>query len=358
MSKRFRDARFDFYGKVINGQKVQKERWKTIAEGADGGLGELLGQLYVAKYFTPDAKKRMLDLVNNLQAVYRDRIQKLDWMTPETKKHALEKLDAFTKKIGYPDKWRNYDDVTISPDAYYANVVSIAKHNYNYMMNKLGKPVDRSEWGMTPPTVDAYSNPTFNEVVFPAGILQYPFFDKNADDAINYGGIGLVIGHEMTHEFDDQGRQYDKDGNLKDWWTKSDADNFKKRVQVLIDQYDKFTVLDNQHVNGKLTQGENLADVGGLSIAYEAFKRTPEGKSNTKIDGFTPDQRFFLSCAQVWRSKRTDEATRTQINTDPHSPAMFRVLGPVANNPGFYTAFDIKPGDKMYIPESQRVKVW
>src|ERR1700744_1192490 len=217
LSKNFRDAHFDFYGKLLYGQKKQKERWKNVSSNVDGGLGELLGQLYVAKYFTPDAKKRMLDLVNNLQSVYRQRIQALDWMTPETKKHALEKLDAFTKKIGYPDKWRNYDDVTISPDAYYANVVSIAKHNYNYMMNKLGKPVDRSEWGMTPPTVDAYSNPTFNEVVFPAGILQYPFFDKNADDAINYGGIGLVIGHEMTHGFDDQGRQYDKDGNLKDW---------------------------------------------------------------------------------------------------------------------------------------------
>jgi len=358
LSKDFRDAHFDFFGKVLSGQKQQKERWKIIATRVDGGLGELLGQLYVEKYFTPDAKKRMLDLVNNLQTVYRSRIEKLDWMSPETKKRALAKLDAFTKKIGYPDKWRNYDDVTISKDAFYANMQSVAHHDYSYMINKIGKPVDRSEWQMTPPTVDAYSNPTFNEIVFPAGILQYPFFDKNADDAINYGAIGLVIGHEMTHGFDDQGRQYDKDGNLKDWWTKADAEGFKKRVQVLINQYDKFTVLNNVHVNGKLTQGENLADVGGLMIAYEAFKNTPQGKSDKKIDGFTPDQRFFLSCAQVWRSKRTDESTRMQINTDPHSPAMFRVLGPLSNNPGFYTAFDIKPGDKMYIPENERVKVW
>lgn len=358
LSKSFRDAHFDFFGKVLNGQKQQKERWKILVQRVDGGLGELLGQIYVEKYFTPEAKKRMLDLVNNLQSVYRSRIEKLDWMGPETKKRALAKLDAFVKKIGYPDKWKNYDDVQISSDAFYTNLKSVAHHDYAYMINKIGKPVDRSEWQMTPPTVDAYSNPTFNEIVFPAGILQYPFFDKNADDAINYGGIGLVIGHEMTHGFDDQGRQYDKDGNLKDWWTPADAAGFKNRVKVLIDQYNKFTVLNDVHVNGSLTQGENLADVGGLAIAYEAFKKTPEGKSDKKIDGFTPDQRFFLSCAQVWRSKRTDESARMAINTDPHSPAMFRVIGPVSNNPGFYKAFDIKPGDKMYIPENERVKVW
>jgi len=358
LSKDFRDAHFDFFGKVLYGQKQQKERWKIMVQRVDGGLGELLGQVYAEKYFTPEAKKRMLDLVNNLQAVYREKIEKLDWMSAETKKSAIAKLDAFTKKIGYPDKWKNYDDVTISKDAFYANMQSIAHHDYAFMMGKLGKPVDKTEWGMTPPTVNAYYNPPFNEIVFPAGILQYPFFDKNADDAVNYGGIGMVIGHEMTHGFDDEGRQYDKDGNLKDWWTKADAAGFKKRVQVLIDQYDKFTVLNNVHVNGKLTQGENLADVGGLAIAYEAFKRTPEGKSDKKIDGFTPDQRFFLGFAQVWRAKTTDEAVRMQVNTDPHSPEMFRVNGPVANNAAFYTAFGIKPGDKMYIPENERVKVW
>ncbi|MDR3692993.1 MAG: M13 family metallopeptidase [Mucilaginibacter sp.] len=358
LSKAFRDAHFDFFGKVLNGQKQQRDRWKLMSEDIDNGLGELLGQLYVQKYFPPDAKKRMLDLVNNLQAVYKERIEKLDWMSAETKKRALEKLAAFTKKIGYPDKWKKYDDVQISKDAYYQNEQSIAAHNYREMIKKVGKPVDRSEWGMTPPTIDAYSNPLFNEIVFPAGILQFPFFDKDADDAINYGAIGVVIGHEMTHGFDDQGRQYDKDGNLKDWWTKEDAAKFKARVKVLIDQYSQFTILGNLHVNGELTQGENLADVGGCMIAYQAFKNTPEGKSDTKIDGFTPDQRFFLSLTKVWQSKIRDESARMRISVDPHSPPMYRVNGPFSNMPEFYKAFNVKPGDKMYRPDSLRVKVW
>jgi putative endopeptidase len=358
LSKNFREARFDFFGKTLSGQKQEKERWKTVAYDVDGGIGELLGQLYVEKYFTPDAKARMLALVNNLQSVYKDRIEKLDWMSAETKKRALEKLAAFTKKIGYPDKWKNYDDVQINKDTYYENNVSIAKHNYKVSINKVNKPVDKTEWGMTPPTVNAYYNPTFNEIVFPAGILQFPFFDKDADDAINYGAIGAVIGHEMTHGFDDQGRQYDKDGNLKDWWTKADADQFKKRVDVMINQYNGFTVLNNLHVNGSLTQGENLADIGGVAIAYQAFKNTPEGKSDTKIDGFTPDQRFFLSFAQVWRLKNSDETMRMRISADPHSPEMYRVNGPLSNTPAFYKAFDIKPGDKMYRDEKDRVKVW
>jgi putative endopeptidase len=299
-----------------------------------------------------------LALVNNLQSVYRNRIEKLDWMSPETKKQAIAKLDIIVKKIGYPDKWKTYDDVNVNKEGYYNNLQEIAKHDYNKELKKVNKPVDRSEWTMTPPTVNAYYNPTFNEIVFPAGILQYPFFDNNADDAINYGAIGLVIGHEMTHGFDDQGRQYDKDGNLKDWWTKEDAEKFKTKVKVMIDQYNQFTVLNNIHVNGNLTQGENLADIGGLAIAYQAFKNTPQGKSNTKIDGFTPDQRFFLSCAQVWRSKRSDELTRMLINVDPHSPGMYRVIGPVSNMPEFYKAFGIKPGDKMYRDEKDRVKVW
>ena len=358
LSKDFRDAHFDFFGKTLYGQKKQKERWKIMAQRVDGSLGELLGQLYVAKYFTPKAKQRMLDMVNNLQSVYRDRIEKLDWMSPETKKKAIEKLNAFTKKIGYPDKWKNYDDVTITKDGYYNNLVSVARHDYKEMIKKVNKPVDRTEWIMTPPTVNAYYNPTYNEIVFPAGILAFPFFDENADDAINYGAIGLVIGHEMTHGFDDQGRQYDKDGNLKDWWTKEDATKFKAKVQVMIDEYNKYTVLNNVHVNGALTQGENLADIGGLAIAYQAFKNTPQGKGNVKIDGFTPDQRFFLSLTQVWREKLTDEYARMLINVDPHSPDMYRVNGPASNSAAFYDAFSIKPGDKMYIPESKRVKVW
>lgn len=359
LSKSFRDANFDFYSKELNGQQQPKERWKTMSSIIDGSLGDLLGQIYVKKYFSPEAKKRMLDLVNNLQAVYRDRIQRLDWMSDATKAKALAKLDAFTKKIAYPDKWKTYDDVTINRAAFYANEVSISKHGYKKMIEKLGKPVDRSEWGMTPPTVNAYYNPLNNEIVFPAGILQFPFFDENADDAINYGGIGMVIGHEMTHGFDDQGRQYDKDGNLSDWWTPEDATKFKAKVKVMIDQYDSFYVLDHtMHVNGTLTQGENLADNGGIAIAYEAFKRTPEGRSDVKIDGFTPDQRFFLSVAQIWRSRITDAAQRYRINNDPHSPATFRVNGPVSNTPAFYKAFNIKPSDKMYRPDSLRVKVW
>ncbi len=358
LSKAFRDAHFDFFGKVLSGQKQQRDRWKLMSEDIDNGLGELLGQLYVAKYFPPEAKTRMLDLVNNLQAVYKERIEKLDWMSPETKKRAVEKLAAFTKKIGYPDKWKKYDDVQISKDAYYQNEQSIAAHNYREMIKKVGKPVDRSEWQMTPPTIDAYNNGLANEIVFPAGILQFPFFDKDADDAINYGAIGVVIGHEMTHGFDDQGRQYDKDGNLKDWWTPEDAAKFKARVKVLIDQYSQFTVLGNLHVNGELTQGENLADVGGAMIAYQAFKNTPEGKSDTEIDGFTPDQRFFLSLTRVWQSKIRDETERMSISNNPHSPPMYRVNGPFSNMPEFYKAFNVKPGDKMYRPDSLRVKVW
>jgi len=358
LSKAFRNAHFDFFDKVLSGQKQQRERWKLVAEDVDGGLGELLGQLYVQKFFPPEAKTRMLDLVNNLQAVYKERIEKLDWMSPQTKEKALAKLAAFTKKIGYPDKWKKYDDVQISKDAYYQNEQSIAAHNYREMIKKMGKPVDRSEWGMTPPTIDAYYNPAFNEIVFPAGILQFPFFDKDADDAINYGAIGVVIGHEMTHGFDDQGRQYDKDGNLKDWWTPEDAAKFKARVKVLINEYSQFTVLGNLHINGELTQGENLADVGGAMIAYQAFKNTPEGKKDTLIDGLTPDQRFFLSLSRVWQSKIRDESARMRISVDPHSPPMYRVNGPFSNMPEFYKAFNIKPGDKMFRADSARVKVW
>jgi len=358
LGKDFRDAHFAFYNKALQGQKVAQPRWREMVSTIDNGLGELLGQIYVAKYFPPDAKTRMAAMVANLKAVYKSRIEKLDWMSAATKTKALEKLAAFTVKIGYPDKWKKYDDVGISKDAYYQNMKSIAKHNYNEQLKKLGKPVDKSEWFMTPSTVDAYNNPTNNEIVFPAGILQFPFFDKDADDAINYGAIGVVIGHEMTHGFDDQGRQYDKDGNLKDWWTADDAAKFKQRVQVLINQYDGYTVLNGIHVKGALTQGENLADNGGMQIAYEAFKRTEQGKGDAKIDGFTPDQRFFLSLAQLWRMKISDEATRLNINTNPHSPAMYRTNGPMSNMPSFYKAFNVKPENKMYRADTARVKVW
>ncbi|WP_256010939.1 M13 family metallopeptidase [Desertivirga xinjiangensis] len=358
LSKPFREARFDFYGKTLNGQKQQKDRWKQMVSKTDESLGELLGQLYVEKHFPPDAKERMLKLVDNLQKVYQSRIEKLDWMSAATKKRALEKLNTFVKKIGYPDKWKSYNDVEVLKDKYYENLQAVARHDFKKMTSKLGKPVDKAEWYMTPPTVNAYYNPPFNEIVFPAGILQFPFFDNNADDAINYGAIGAVIGHEMTHGFDDQGRQYDKDGNLKDWWTKTDTEKFNEKAKVVGDQYSKYTVLDNLKVNGQLTMGENIADIGGLAIAYEAFKLTNQGKSSEKIDGFSPDQRFFLSFAQVWRIKNRDERMRMRISVDPHSPEEFRVNGPLSNMPEFYKAFNVKAGDKMYRDESQRVKIW
>jgi putative endopeptidase len=358
LSKPFRDARFDFYGKVLSGQQAPTERWKTIVNSTDRNLGELLGQLYVEQYFKPEAKERMLSLVNNLQKVYHDRMEKLDWMTPVTKQKAEAKLAAFVKKIGYPDKWKKYDDVEIAKGTYYANLKSADRHAYKEMIDKLGKPVDKTEWGMTPPTVNAYYNPSYNEIVFPAGILQFPFFDFNADDAINYGAIGAVIGHEMTHGFDDQGRQYDKDGNLKDWWTPADATQFTGKAKKVIDLYNGFSLMDNQHVNGELTLGENLADIGGLNIAYQAFKLTEQGKGDKKVDGLTPDQRFFLSFAQVWRIKNRDETMRVRLKTDPHSPEMFRVNGPVYSMEAFYKAFNIQPSAKMYVAPTNRVGVW
>ncbi|WP_129714282.1 M13 family metallopeptidase [Pedobacter sp. SYP-B3415] len=358
LSKGFRTARFEFFGRTLSGQQAQTERWKTIVNSTDNNLGELLGQLYAEKHFKPEAKKRMLELVNNLQKVYKSRIERLDWMSPETKKRAIDKLEAFLKKIGYPDKWKKYDDVKVARDTYYANLQSARKHGYKEMADKMGKPIDRTEWGMTPPTVNAYYNPSYNEIVFPAGILQFPFFDFNADDAINYGAIGAVIGHEMTHGFDDQGRQYDKDGNLKDWWTTADAAKFKEKADKVVKLYDSFKLYD-QHVNGSLTLGENLADIGGLNIAYEAFKLTKQGKENDKkIDGFTPDQRFFLGFAQVWRIKTREETMRVRLKTDPHSPEMFRVNGPVYNMEAFYKAFNVPPTAKMYVKPADRVGVW
>lgn len=358
LSSSFDKARFEFYGMAVSGQKEQKPRWKRVLTVVDGAVGEMLGKMYVDKTFKPEAKKRMLDLVNNLQQTYADRINRLDWMSAETKKKALGKLNTFVKKIGYPDKWKDYSSLQIVPDNYVKNAISASTFEYNENINKLGKPVDRTEWGMTPPTVNAYYNPAFNEIVFPAGILQYPFFSDEADDAINYGGIGGVIGHEMTHGFDDQGAQYDADGNLKNWWLPEDEQKFKAKTGVVVRQFNEYTVLDSVHVNGNLTLGENLADLGGLAIAYEAFKKTAQGKSNEKIDGFTPDQRFFLSWAQVWRTSARDEQTALMIKTDPHSPAKWRCNGPLSNMPEFYAAFNVKPGDKMYRADSVRAKVW
>ncbi|WP_266363952.1 M13 family metallopeptidase [Tellurirhabdus rosea] len=358
LSKAFVQTRFDFAGKILNGQQQLSDRWKRMADNTDSYLGELLGQLWVEQYFTPEAKERMQTLVKNLQKAYRNRIEKLDWMSPETKQTALVKFDKIINKIGYPDKWEDYSDVTIKREDFFGNVQQARRHSWNKNLKKVEKEVDKTEWQMTPPTVNAYANPTFNEIVFPAGILQFPFFDKDADDAINYGGIGMVIGHELTHLFDDQGRQYDANGNLRDWWKKEDAAKFDKKANEIVEQYNKYTVLNSMNLNGRLTLGENLADLGGLAISYDAFKLTEQGKSDEKIDGFTPDQRFFLGFAQVWRVKIRDEAQRVRVQVDPHSPAKFRVNGPLTNFAPFYKAFNVKSGQRLYKPEVSQTVVW
>jgi putative endopeptidase len=358
LSSDFEKASFEYDGTALGGQKAMKPRWQRLISSTDMLLGDALGQLYVKKYFTEDAKKRMMELVDNLGKAFETRIGNLDWMSDSTKKVAVAKLHTFIKKIGYPEKWKDYSSVKIDRTKYFENIVALNKFAYDSEVNKLGKPVDRTEWGMTPPTINAYYNPGFNEIVFPAGILQFPFFDPAADDAINYGGIGMVIGHEMTHGFDDQGAQYDKDGNLKNWWSKEDLAKFTARGNNLVKLYNSFTVLDSLHINGALTQGENTADFGGVAIAYDAFKLTKQGQDTTKIDGFTPDQRFFLSVAQIWRGKMTDASLRQQVNTNTHSPGMFRVNGPLMNFEPFHKAFDVKEGDKMYLPDNSRLKIW
>jgi len=357
LSSQFVNANFKF-NKVLTGQKEQTPRWERMSTLIDRQLGELLGQLYVQKYFKPEAKKRMQDLVANMERTYEVRIKKLDWMTDDTKLKALEKLHTYVNKIGYPDVWKNYKGVVISRNDFIGNVRSAAKWQYDDQLSKLNKPVDKNEWTMTPPTVNAYYSPQKNEIVFPAGILRAPFFDANADDALNYGGIAAVIGHEISHGFDDQGRQFDKDGNLKDWWTKADADEFKKRTDRIAQQYNNFTILDTLHVNGRLTLGENIADLAGLSIAYEAFQNTAEAKANTVIKGFTADQRFFINWAQVWRNNILPESAAQRILTDSHSPGMFRANGPLQNIDAFYKAFDVKQDDKMYVAPEDRIRVW
>ncbi|MEO8710733.1 MAG: M13 family metallopeptidase [Parafilimonas sp.] len=357
LSSDFVNRQFQF-SQVLSGQKEITPRWQRMSSLVDRNLGELLGQLYVEKYFKDAAKQRMLALVKNIQQTFGDRIEHLDWMSDSTKQQAIIKLNAIVNKIGFPDKWETYPGVVINRNDLIASLQSVDEWSYNDMVNRMGKPVDKTKWGMTPPTINAYYNPANNEIAFPAGILQFPFFDPNADDAVNYGGIAAVIGHELTHGFDDEGRQYGADGNLKDWWTTDDAKKFTERADKVVEQYNGFVVNDSIHVNGKLTLGENLADLGGLNIAYAAFKKTDEGKSNKKIDGFTPDQRFFLSWAQVWRMNILPDFAAQLITVDPHSPGMYRCNGPVSNIDAWYAAFDVKPGDKMYKPESERIKVW
>jgi putative endopeptidase len=357
LSQPFVDASFE-YTKALTGQAVKKTRAEEMTQAVDRSLGHALAQLYVKKYFPEEAKKRMAVLVDNLEKAFEARVDRLDWMSDSTKAKAKEKLYAFTEKIGYPDKWRDYSNVEVKRDSYFENRLSANKNDYAYMLAKVGQPVDRSEWYTTPPTVTAYNNPPLNEIVFPAGILQSPYFDLYADDALNYGGIGMVIGHEITHSFDDQGAQYDKVGNVTNWWTKSDYEKFKAKTQQVIDQYNQFTVLDSVHVKGALTVGENTADIAGVAIAYDALKLTEQGKDTTKIDGFTPDQRFFISIARIWRVKTRDEFLRMYVNTNPHSPAKWRVNGPLMNFTPFYNAFNVQPGDKMYKPENERITVW
>ena len=364
LSKNFRDNKFDFYDKTLAGQPEQRPRWKQVLGEVNGSMGMALGELYVKQVFTPEAKQRAEQLVTNVRNALKARIENLDWMSPETKAKAVAKWDTFLPKIGYPDKWRSWDGLNVTPDNYYANIEAATKFNSDYESAKIGKPTDRKEWGMTPQTVNAYYNPTDNTINFPAAILQPPFFDAKADDAINYGGIGAVIGHEASHGFDDEGSQFDGAGNNVNWWTKADRAKFDARTAKLVQQFNDYTPLKdkpNLHVNGKLTLGENIADLGGLNVAYDALqvalKQHPE-EAGKKIDGYTEDQRFFLNWARVWRGSTRDKQTELYLNADPHSPDAMRTIGAPSNMPAFAQAFECKPGDAMVRPADKQVNIW
>jgi putative endopeptidase len=358
LSQAFFDESFRFTSK-LTGAQAPLPRWKRSAAAVDNGMGEALGKAYVAMMFPPSSKAKMLEMVNNLQATLREHILSREWMDKSTKQAAVKKLDKVLKKIGYPDTWRDYTALAIDADAPgITNLMHARQFEAERENQQVGKPVDRAEWGMTPPTVNAYYNPLINEIVFPAGILMPPQFDPKAPDAVNYGAIGMVIGHEMTHGFDDEGRQYDADGNLKDWWTADDSKKFDARADKVVQQYNGFVAVDTLHVNGKLTLGENLADLGGITIAYYAFERSMKGKPRTTIEGFTPEQLFFLGCAQGWRRKLRPEVDRLRTLTDPHSPAQFRVNGPLSNFPEFAKAFGCKTGNPMVRDDSVRAEIW
>ena len=361
LSKDFVDEDFNFKERTLRGAQQIKPRWKRVIESEDGSIGEALGKLYVAYNFPPEAKARAVEMVNNLKEALADRIKTLDWMDQPTKEQALKKLAAMGVKIGYPDKWLDYSLLRIDRGSYVLNDIRAAQFAATRELNKIGKPVDPTDWGMTPPTVNAYYQPNRNEIVFPAGILQPPFFYANADDAVNYGAIGAVIGHEMTHGFDDQGRQFDANGNLRDWWSKQSADEYNKRRKAVVSQYNAYEPLPGLHVNGELTQGENIADIGGLKLAYAALQKAlakhPEERTK-KIDGFTPEQRFFLSFAAIWRSKIRDADQKLRLTTDPHSPAQFRVNGPLSDMPEFQQAFNVPSGSPMVRPADKRVNIW
>lgn len=350
---------FEFFEKTLNGSKEIKPRWKRSMELIDALMGEALGEVYVQKHFSADSKKRINEMVDNLTAAYGEHIDQLDWMSAETKKMARVKLSKIIRKLGYPDKWKDYSKLEITRESFYKNVAAAAAFAFQFNIEKIGKPVDKTEWGMSPPTVNAYYNPSVNEIVFPAGIMQPPFFDPQADDAVNYARIGAVIGHEITHGFDDQGAQFDADGNLKNWWSKEDSIKFSEKTKVVIEQFNGYVAIDTLHVIGELTVGENIADLGGFTIAFAALQKSWAGKTKPgKIDGFTPEQRFFLAGAQMWQNKSRDEALKKRLLTDPHSPGKFRVIGPFSNMPEFYAAFGVKEGDKMFRPENIRAKIW
>lgn len=362
MSGKLQDAlvkeRFDFYGKTLSGSKEMKPRWKRAIQATDDAVGDAFGQLFVEKHFTADAKKRVNELVDNLTAAYRERIKTRDWMSDSTKQQAYKKLDKVMRKLGFPDKWKSYEGLELNRNTYAENHLNAANMEFKRQVDKLGKPVDRTEWGMTAPTINAYYNPSMNEIVFPAGIMQYPFFDINQDDALNYGGMGAVIGHELTHGFDDQGSQFDADGNLKNWWSKEDNAKFKSKTGMVVNQFNNYVAIDSLHVIGALTLGENIADLGGLTIAYYAYQKSLEGKDRKTIDGFTPEQRFFMGWGRVWCEKYRPEALKQQVLTNPHSPSEFRVVGPLSNMKEFYDAFSVKEGDKMYLKPENRAEIW
>ena len=349
---------FDFFSKQLNGREEQRPMWKRGVATVNANLGEVIGKVYVSKHFTPQAKSRMSQLVENLRDSYGNSIDDLEWMSNDTKKAAHIKLAAFTPKIGYPDQWEDYSALIIKSNDLVGNIIRSGEISHQKEVAKLGGPIRKWEWGMTPQTVNAYYNPTVNEIVFPAAILQPPFFNMDADDAVNYGGIGAVIGHEMGHGFDDQGSKYDATGNLRNWWTEKDLAAFKKRADNLVTQYSDYAVFEDLHVNGELTLGENIGDLSGVTIAYKAYKASLKGKKAKVIDGLTGDQRFFMGYAQIWRSKIVEKSMRNRVATDPHSPGEFRALGSLSNMPEFYKAFDVKEGDKMYIAPEKRVKIW
>lgn len=358
LSDDFEAQNFDFYSRTMSGKKEMQPRWKRSVSTVDGVLGEVVGQMYVEKYFPAAAKERMVTLVKNLQTSLGERIKGLEWMSEPTKEKALEKLATFHVKIGYPDKWKDYSALEIKDDSYWANIERANEWDYNEMITKAGKPVDKDEWLMTPQTVNAYYNPTTNEICFPAAILQPPFFDMNADDAMNYGAIGVVIGHEMTHGFDDQGRQYDKDGNLKDWWTEEDAKKFEERAQVMVNFFDSIEVAPGVHANGSLTLGENIADHGGLQVSFQAFKNATEAAPLEIVDGFTPEQRFFLAYANVWAGNIRPEEILRLTKLDPHSLGKWRVDGALPHIQNWYEAFKITEQDSMFVPKEKRVSIW